>query len=68
MATETEQEAQYLTRHEVAKIVHVYPRTVDRWIKEGKLKAFKLGDNKMSPVRIRKDDLEEFLQSRRIKQ
>ena len=67
MVTETEQETQYLTRKQVAKIVGVYERTVDRWIKDGKLKAIKFGESKNSMVRIHKTDLERFLQSRRGK-
>ena len=62
-----ETETQYLTRKGVAKIVGVYPRTVDRWIKSGKLKAIKLDDSPTGRVKIHKDDLEKFLRSRRIK-
>ena len=66
MQTETGQKTQYLSRKEVAKILGVNARTVDRLIKEGQLKAVKLGNQKRSLVKIHKDALAAFLKSRSI--
>jgi excisionase family DNA binding protein len=61
MALETDQETQYLTRKEVAKLLGVNERTVDRLIKKGKLRVTKLGDSRNSLVKIHKDSLAQFL-------
>lgn len=37
---------------EVALILDVATRTVERWIAQGKLTAYKLGDGEKAPVRI----------------
>jgi excisionase family DNA binding protein len=66
MATEVE-ETQYITRQQAAKILGVFVRTIDRRIKDGRIKAVKIGELKNSPIRIRKDDFEEYLKSIRIK-
>lgn len=42
--------------NQAAFILKVHPLTVRRYIKEGKLKAFKVGGN----VRIKEKDLQEF--------
>lgn len=49
---------EFLTPKEVAQIVKVSHQIVIYWIKQGKLKAFKIGGQ----WRIRKPDFEEFLQ------
>lgn len=64
MQTEVEQETQYITRKEAAKIVGVDVRTIDYWIRKGKLKRFKSGTSKSSIVRILKTDFYAFLRSR----
>ena len=48
-----------MTVEEVAEILQVNPQTVRKLIKEGKLKSFYVG----SLVRIRKEDLEEYMRS-----
>lgn len=48
---------QLLTIDEVADYLQVHPATVQRWMKEGKLKAVKLG----RLTRIHKDALEIFI-------
>ena len=48
-----------LTADQVAKILQVHPFTVLKFIKQGKLKASKLG----RVYRIRKSDVDEFLES-----
>ena len=45
-----------LTIREVAKILRVSERSVNRYIEAGRLRAFKIGQ-----WRIRQSDLEEFL-------
>ena len=51
-----------LTRREVAGICKVSLRTVTRWLQKGNLPAVRLGRN----VRIRRDDLERFIQAHRF--
>jgi len=54
---------EYLTRNEVAKMLRVHPRTVDRWLKKGLLKAYKLGDGKTAPLRISQKAVDKFLKN-----
>ena len=61
---QTEQETQYISRKEAAKIVGVDERTIDRWIRDGTLPARKFGNSKSSLVKILKTDFEKFLESR----
>ena len=51
--TETEQ---YYTIKEVAEILKVAYLTVYRWVKDGKIEAYKLGKE----YRIKKADIEKF--------
>jgi excisionase family DNA binding protein len=53
---ETKQDHLYTT-NEIAKILKVSKRTIFRYIKSGKLKATKIGQ-----WRIKKNDLEKFIQ------
>ena len=53
----------YLTVDEVAECLKVYPGTVRRWLRDGKLVGVSLGDR--AGWRIAKDDLERFLQQQR---
>ena len=53
---------EYLTNDEVAKILRVHPRTVDRWLKQGMLKGYKLGNGKTSLWRISKNEVKKFLE------
>ena len=50
------------TAPEVAERLKLHINTVRRYIKEGKLKAFKYADN--SRWRITSEELEEFIQRR----
>jgi excisionase family DNA binding protein len=51
----------WMTRHEAANYLKVSMKTIDRWIRDGKLPAAKQG----RIVRLRRDDLDAFmLQSR----
>ena len=52
---------EFLTRKEVAKYFRVHERTVDRWIKNGSLKGYKLGKGKTSILRVPKSEIKRFL-------
>lgn len=56
------QETYYSTKR-VAKILEVKTITIRRWIQSGKLIAYKIGKE----LRIKKSDLDSFLNSRRVK-
>lgn len=57
----------FLTREEVAKYLRVHPRTVDRWLKNGSLKGYKLGKGKTSLLRIAEPELKKFLEKSKTK-
>lgn len=52
--------AQLLTTHEIAEILRVHQRTVQRWISSNRLKAIKVGPK---ILRVRKQDLNEFIEN-----
>ena len=54
-----------LTLHEVAKAMKVSESTVRRWVRAGALIAYKVGQR--GQLRIREEDLEEYLESRVVK-
>lgn len=56
---ESEEDISFLTTVEVAQILRVHQRTVQRWISSNNLKATKVGPRIW---RIRQKDLDEFLQ------
>ncbi len=51
----------FLTRDEVANYFRVHARTVDRWLKNGSLKGYKLGSGKTALWRIPEDEVKKFL-------
>jgi excisionase family DNA binding protein len=51
------------TIEQAAEFLYIKPRTMREWIRQGKVKAFKLGDL----VRIHDEDLQEFIDSERRK-
>lgn len=53
-------ELQFYTPEQVAKILQVNPESVRRYVRSGKLKAIKLGGKF---IRIEKKDLEDFIAS-----
>ena len=57
----------FLTREDVAKYLRVHPRTVDRWLKSGSLKGYKLGKGKTSLLRISEVELKQFLEKSKTK-
>lgn len=52
----------FLTREEVGAYLRVNPRTVDRWIKNGLLKGYKLGKGPTSMWRIPEAEVSKFLE------
>lgn len=52
---------EFLTRKEVANFFRVNPRTIERWLRGGKLKGYKLGKGKTAPWRINKAEIKKFL-------
>jgi excisionase family DNA binding protein len=54
-------EKKFLTREEVATHLRVHIRTVERWLKNGSLKGYKLGKGKTSIWRIPNAELDKFL-------
>lgn len=52
----------FLTREEVGDYLRVNPRTVDRWLKKGLLKGYKLGNGPTSMWRIPEDEVKRFLE------
>jgi excisionase family DNA binding protein len=56
-------EDQFLSLEDVAERLQVSDRTVRRWVKDGKLDAYKPGRE----WRIRPSDLEDFLESRKVR-
>ncbi len=51
---------QFLTTSEIAEILRVHQRTVQRWISSNRLKATKVGPK---ILRVRRRDLDEFLEN-----
>ena len=58
---------EFLTNDEVAKSLRVHSRTVDRWLKLGTIKGYKLGGGKTAMWRIPKSELKKFLGKHRNK-
>ena len=56
-------EETYYSTKRTAKILDVKTITIRRWIQSGKLIAYKIGKE----LRIKKSDLDNFLNSRRVK-
>lgn len=57
-------EQQDLTIDQVAKIVQVNRKTVERWIRDGELDAYEVGNDRK---RIKPAKLEEFKEKRRVR-
>jgi excisionase family DNA binding protein len=51
----------FLTRKEVAQLLRVSERTVDRWLQRGDLGGYKLGNGRTTLWRIPKEELKKFL-------
>jgi len=48
-------------KEEIAKLLRVHPRTVERWIGKGMLRGYKLGKGRTALWRISQDDFDAFL-------
>ncbi len=48
----------YYTKQEVANLFNRTKKTIDVWVREGKLQPYKLGDNKQSPVLFMKNEVD----------
>lgn len=57
---------EFYTLEEVAKELKVNSRTIMRWLKNGQLKGYKLGNGKTSPLRIPKAEVDKFLEKHKI--
>lgn len=55
----------FLTVNEVAKRLSVHPRTVKRWLADGELGGFVLGDR--AGWRISEEEYQEFIEKKRGK-
>lgn len=53
---------EFLTRKEVAEYFKVHERTVDRWIKNGDLRGYKLGTGSKTLWRFPKSEMKKFLE------
>lgn len=56
-------DSEYLTVREAAQRVHVSPELIRKWLRDNKLPYIKMGDSRTSLVRIRVDDLIEYVES-----
>jgi excisionase family DNA binding protein len=50
-----------MTKEEIAKILRVHERTVERWLGKGILKGYKLGKGRTALWRIPEDEFKKFL-------
>ena len=50
-----------LTKEEVAIKLRVHPRTVERWLRRGILRGYKLGEGATALWRISEKELDRFL-------
>ncbi|MFH1225737.1 MAG: helix-turn-helix domain-containing protein [bacterium] len=57
---------EFYTLEEVAKELKVNSRTIMRWLKNGQLKGYKLGNSKTSLLRIPKAEVNKFLEKHKI--
>jgi excisionase family DNA binding protein len=57
---------EFYTRSEAAKYFKVHPRTIERWLRNGSIKGYKLGKGKTSPWRISKDEIDGFLEKNKV--
>ncbi len=49
------------SRKEVAEYFNVHERTVERWLRKGALKGYKLGDGNTALWRIPKSEVKKFM-------
>ena len=51
----------FIIKEEIAEMLRVHPRTVERWLEKGILHGYKLGKGRTALWRISQDDFDEFL-------
>jgi len=51
----------FLVKEEIAELLKVHPRTVERWLGRGILRGYKLGKGRTALWRIPQDEFEKFL-------
>tara|TARA_R110002020_G_scaffold76939_4_gene194591 strand:- start:1028 stop:1408 length:381 start_codon:yes stop_codon:yes gene_type:complete len=54
----------YLTKQDVCEIMSLTPRTIERWVEQGILPAYKMGTHQQSPIRFKIEDVDQLLLSR----
>ena len=59
-------EVRYLSVKEVSAILKVDPQTIKRWIRTGKLKAFKAGSIGSSRYKILESDFKDYLSEKTV--
>ena len=59
-------EVRYLSVKEVSAILKVDPQTIKRWIRMGKLKAFKAGSIGSSRYKILESDFKDYLSEKTV--
>ena len=52
----------YLNREEIAKELRVHVRTVERWLRKGMIKGYKLGEGRTALWRIPETEFKKFLE------
>jgi len=57
---------EFITRKEAAKYFRVHERTIERWVRSGILKGYKLGAGKNAILRISKSEIKKFLEKSKI--
>ncbi len=55
-----------LTKKQVAAILQVSPRTVERYVKAGLLSEYRLHGAQNAPTRFSADEVERFIESSRV--
>ena len=53
-----------LTKEDVARIFVVCARTVERWVEQGMLPAYKFGTHRSAAIRFKVEDVDQLLLSR----
>ena len=51
----------FLTKEEIAQLLRVHPRTVERWLGKKILHGYKLGEGRTALWRISQDEFDMFL-------
>lgn len=53
----------FLSLEEVAADLNIHIETVRRWIRDGRIEAFKIGQGRTSPYRIRRSALDKYIRT-----